>query len=89
MLVLEDESGASVKLAGNLHERLRQLGLYEPEQRAWLPHVTVLRFRRPERLRPPLPELGTFSPSDAAVYLSRLHPSGAQYEVLDAFALGG
>jgi 2'-5' RNA ligase len=89
MLALEDESDAAVDLAGDLHERLRQLGVYEPERRPWLPHVTVLRFRRPERLQPPLPELGTFSPSDAAVYLSRLHPSGAQYEALDAFALGG
>jgi 2'-5' RNA ligase len=46
------------------------------------------RLQRP-RLDPPLPELGPFSPSDAAVYLSRLRPGGAQYEVVQSFALGG
>ena len=33
---------------------------------------------------PPLPGTGTFVPSDAAAYLSRLHPTGAQYEVLES-----
>ena len=36
---------------------------------------------------PPLPETGTFVPSGAAAYLSRLHPSGARYEVLDRVSL--
>jgi hypothetical protein len=27
--------------------------------------------------------MGTFVPSDAAAFLSRLHPSGARYEVLE------
>ena len=89
MLVLADETGAAGKLALDVHERLRRLGVYEPEQRAWLAHITVLRFRRPERLRPPLPELGVFCPSDAAVYHSVLRSTGARYEVLDSFALGG
>jgi 2'-5' RNA ligase len=89
MLVLADETDAAGVLARDLHERLRRLGVYEPEQRPWLAHVTVLRFRRPERLEPPLPELGAFSPSDAAVYHSVLRSTGARYEVLDSFALGG
>lgn len=89
MLALADETGAAGELAVDLHGRLQRLGVYEPEQRAWLAHVTVLRFRRPERLRPPLPELGVFSPSDAAVYHSVLRSTGARYEVLDSFALGG
>jgi hypothetical protein len=49
----------------------------------------VLRFRERPRLRPSLPDLGRFSPSDAAVYLSRLRPTGAQYEVVESVALGG
>jgi 2'-5' RNA ligase len=89
MLVLEDEEGRSTTLAEDLHVRLERLGVYEREQRAWLPHVTVLRFRRRPRLAPELPELGTFSPSDAALYHSVLRSTGAQYEVLNAFALGG
>jgi 2'-5' RNA ligase len=89
MLVLDDEVGAASALAEDLHGRLERLGVYEREARAWLPHLTVVRFRRPPRLDPPLPPLGRFSPSDAAVYLSRLSPSGAQYEVVESFALGG
>jgi RNA 2',3'-cyclic 3'-phosphodiesterase len=89
MLVLDDEDGAASALAEDLHGRLERLGVYEREARPWLPHLTVVRFRRPPRLDPRLPPLGRFSPSDAAVYLSRLSPSGAQYEVVESFALGG
>ena len=88
MLELRDAGGDSVRLAEQLHGRLAALGVYRPEMRPWLPHVTVLRFRARPRLRPPVPELGWVS-SDAAAYLSRLHPSGARYEVLKSFPLGG
>jgi 2'-5' RNA ligase len=89
MLVCDDRGGRAAALADDLFERLEALGVYERERRPWLPHVTVTRFRRPPGLDPVLPEVEPFSPSDAAVYLSRLHPSGAQYEVLESFALGG
>jgi 2'-5' RNA ligase len=89
MLALRDETGGAAELAGRLHEALAELGVYRPEARPWLPHVTVLRFRDRPRLRPPLPELEPFAPSDAAAFLSRLHPAGARYEVLESFRLGG
>jgi RNA 2',3'-cyclic 3'-phosphodiesterase len=89
MLVLGDENRRALALARDLHHRLERLGVYEPEARRWLPHVTVLRFRERPRLQPELPPLEPFAPSDAAVYLSRLSPHGAQYEVLDSVALGG
>jgi RNA 2',3'-cyclic 3'-phosphodiesterase len=89
MLVLADEDGAATALAGDLHGRLEGLGVYEPENRPWLPHLTVLRFRQRPRLRPSLPEVGPFSPSDAAVYHSVLRSSGAQYFVVESYALGG
>jgi RNA 2',3'-cyclic 3'-phosphodiesterase len=89
MVVCEDETGEGGRLAGRLFDRLEELGVYEREKRPWLPHVTVLRFRSSPKLRPPLPELGEFSPSDAAVYSSHLRPSGAQYVVLESVALGG
>jgi len=89
MLVLSDEGRRAGELAARVQARLESLGIYEPEGRAWLPHVTVLRFRRPPRLRPALPDIGAFSPSGAAVYHSLLRPGGAQYEVLHVFALGG
>ena len=87
MLVLRDEGGRATALAGDLQERLERLGVYRREARPWLPHITVLRYRRPPRLRPPLPGAGTLVPSDAAAYLSRLHPSGARYEVLHLCSL--
>lgn len=87
MLVCSDEDGAAAAFAGDLQARLEQAGVYEPEGRRWLPHLSVLRFRERPRLRPPLPELQPFAPSDAAAYLSRLRPGGAQYEVLESAPL--
>ena len=89
MLALDDEDRRAGALARDLHTRLQALGVYEPERREWLPHVTVIRFRQRPRLQPALPELDPFVSSDAAVYLSRLRPGGAQYEVLESVALGG
>jgi RNA 2',3'-cyclic 3'-phosphodiesterase len=89
MLVFDDLEARATRLAEDVHGRLERLGVYEPERRAWLPHLTVARFRRPPRLRPALPDLGDVVPSDAAVYLSRLRPGGAQYEILESVALGG
>jgi 2'-5' RNA ligase len=89
MLVLSDAGGAATALADDLHGRLERLGVYRREARPWLPHLTVVRFRRRPRLDPPLPAIGPFSPSDAAVYHSVLRSTGAQYEVVESFALGG
>jgi 2'-5' RNA ligase len=89
MLLLDDEDARATALAGELHERLEGLGVYEREQRPWLAHVTVLRFRTRPRLRPALPDLGAVSPSEAAVYSSLLRPTGAQYEILESVPLGG
>lgn len=89
MLELRDPTGCAASLAAGLHERLAALLLYRPETRPWLPHVTVVRYRDRPRLRPELPELEPFAPSGAAAFLSRLHPSGARYEVLESFSLGG
>jgi 2'-5' RNA ligase len=89
MVVLEDETGEAGRLALRLFKRLERRKLYEREKRPWLPHVTVLRFRQQPRLTPPVPQLEPFRPSDAAVYMSALRPSGAQYEVLESVPLGG
>jgi 2'-5' RNA ligase len=89
MLVLSDEGSAATALAEDLHGRLERLGVYRREARPWLPHLTVVRFRTRPRLDPALPPLGPFGPSDAAVYHSVLRSAGAQYEVVESFALGG
>ena len=87
MLVFSDESGEAGRLAVRLHERLEELGVYRPEGRPWLPHVTVVRYRERPRRHPQPPELGRVAPSDAAAFLSRLHPSGASYTVLQSFEI--
>jgi 2'-5' RNA ligase len=89
MVVLDDAGGHAERFALDVFGRLERIGVYEPERRRWLPHVTVLRFRRAPRLRPAFPDLGEVSPSEAAVYHSLLRPGGAQYETLESFALGG
>jgi RNA 2',3'-cyclic 3'-phosphodiesterase len=89
MVVLEDETGEGTVVAEALFDGLERLGVYEREARPWLPHVTVLRFRSRPRLDPSVPDLGRFGPSDAAVYMSALRPTGAQYEVLESVPLGG
>ena len=81
--------GRANMLAGRLMLRLEELGVYRREFRSWLPHVTVARFVKPPRLALPAPDLGSFSPSEVALYHSVLRPSGAQYDVLESVALGG
>jgi 2'-5' RNA ligase len=91
MLVCEDEGGGAGLLASDLQERLEALGVYRREGRPWLPHLTVGRFQERPGLRTELANMGTYVliPSDASAFLSRLRPSGAEYEVLESFALGG
>ena len=88
MLVLDDEDGRG-RLADDCRPALEALGVYRRERRglAAPPHRDALP-RAPRRLAG-LPELGPFSPSEAAVYHSVLRPTGAQYEILEAVALGG
>jgi RNA 2',3'-cyclic 3'-phosphodiesterase len=89
MLVLGDRSGDATRLAGRLQERLEELGVYRREARPWLPHITVVRFRERLRVNPEPPEIRPFAPSGAAAFLSRLHRSGAEYEVIESCPLGG
>jgi 2'-5' RNA ligase len=89
MLVFDDEDDRATRIAEGAHRGLAELGVYEPERRPWLPHLTVVRFRERPRLRPSLPDLEPVTMSDAAVYMSRLRPTGAQYEVVESVPLGG
>ena len=87
MLTLDDADGRAGALVERLFDGLETAGVYRREARPWLPHLTVLRFRDRPRLRPPLPGIDPFAASDAAAYLSRLHPHGARYEVLESVPL--
>ncbi|MGE5229595.1 MAG: RNA 2',3'-cyclic phosphodiesterase [Deltaproteobacteria bacterium] len=46
-LELDDPAGTLRRLQADVAAGLAAEGLYEPEKRPWLPHVTVARFRRP------------------------------------------
>jgi 2'-5' RNA ligase len=83
MLTFEDLGGAGGALAD---------ALGRDEARPWLPHVTVARYRERPKLREEFPaplRTHVLVPSDAAAYLSKLRPSGAEYDVLASFRLGG
>ncbi len=88
MLTFDDVQGLGAALAGRLFDELEAIGVYRRESRPWLPHLTVLRFRERPRLKPSLPRIDEVAPSDAAVFISRLRPDGAQYDVLEAVPLG-
>jgi len=89
MIALRDLDGVGTALALAIQERLEALRLYAPEKRAWLPHVTVARWKeRPARVRTYVP-VREIVPSEIAVYLSVLRAGGAQYVLLDSAALGG
>jgi 2'-5' RNA ligase len=82
MLAFDDADGAGGALADAAGRE---------ENRPWLPHVTVARYRERPRVREDLPatiRTGVLVPSDAAAYLSKLRPTGAEYEVLASFRLG-
>jgi RNA 2',3'-cyclic 3'-phosphodiesterase len=89
MIAFTDEEGHATRLAQRVFTGLERLGVYERERREWLPHVTVVRFRDRPRLTPDLPALGEVVSSEMAVMMSRLRPTGAQYEVLESVSLGG
>ena len=89
MIALTDEGGRGESIAEALFAALEGRDLYRREERRWLAHVTVARFRDRPRLSPSLPGLGEVAPSDAAVMISRLRPGGAQYEVFESVSLGG
>jgi 2'-5' RNA ligase len=46
-LELDDPAGTLCGLQREVADGLSAQGLYQPERRPWLPHVTVARFRRP------------------------------------------
>jgi 2'-5' RNA ligase len=83
---LDDSGAALAALQRRLAAALCEHGLYEPEARAFLPHVTVARVRRGRCLRrdflaaPPPPM--TFSGGPVALYRSDPHPGGSRYETL-------
>jgi 2'-5' RNA ligase len=94
MIACDDVGGAGAALAADLGERLERIGVYRREQRPWLAHITVVRFRDRPSLRPGGVPEGNIRSVRCALYRSSLGPAGstnpgARYDVLESVALGG
>lgn len=89
---LVDPLGLLAALAGDLADELRSVG-YEPEERAYTPHLTLARLKAPRSVDgllmpltdPPPP----FEIDRVTLYRSRLSPRGARYEVVHEAYLSG
>ncbi len=85
-LALADPGGALRSLQGRVSAALAGTGLYAPEARPWLPHVTVARYRRPG---PPFPLQNVTIPGFCvvrmALYSSSLESTGAVHTPLAVF----
>ena len=85
-LELDDPSGSLSRLQGKVSAGLAAEGLYEPEKRPWLPHVTVARVRRPGH---PFSlqnvNIGAFGVVRTVLYSSDLKPGGAVHSPLADF----
>ena len=89
---LDDPAGVLGALASDLDAALEPLG-FEPEKRAFTPHLTLARFKPPASVRGVLfeqPEVAepAFRLGHLTLYRSHLHPRGAKYEALGTFPLG-
>ena len=85
-LRLEDPSGALVRLQGDVSATLAAIGVYDPERRVYLPHVTVARYRHPG---PPFSlqnvNVGAFGLPSVILYTSVLERGGAVHTPLATF----
>ncbi len=89
---LDDPAGLLAALASDLDPALAPLG-FQPETRAFTPHLTLARFKSPASLAGRLSEATrvanpSFEVDHLALYRSQLHPRGARYEILRSLSLG-
>jgi 2'-5' RNA ligase len=94
MIVLEDVTGSATALAEDVGEHLERLGAYRRENRPWLPHVTVLRFKERKGFAPEVTNIRSIHVVRSALYRSSLaigsaEQRGARYDALETAALGG
>lgn len=88
---IDDPDELLGRLGAALGEELRAVG-YEPEGRAYTPHLTLARLKTPRSLTGLLPVLpeppGPFPVDRVTLFRSRLGPSGSRYEVVHEAYLG-
>jgi 2'-5' RNA ligase len=88
---LHDTGERLAAVQAGLASALRDGGWYEPERRAFLPHVTVARAGRGARVAPvqlPAPEPLEFTGRTVTLLRSWTGRSGARYEGLASIGLG-
>jgi RNA 2',3'-cyclic 3'-phosphodiesterase len=94
LIALAANSDETIALQKQIEERLVEAGFYEPEKRAFWPHLTVARVkpeaprsRKPALIRTPphpLPEhmFRFFRPTRLVLFKSHLRRTGAEYEAM-------
>jgi RNA 2',3'-cyclic 3'-phosphodiesterase len=94
LIALAANSDETIALQKQVEERLVEARFYEPEKRAFWPHLTVARVKpeAPKSRKPalittpphPLPEhmFRFFRPARLVLFKSHLRRSGAEYEAL-------
>jgi 2'-5' RNA ligase len=85
---INDSTGLLTSIAGNLDELLEPLG-FEREARAFTPHLTVARIKRPRAVNVDSVSVQTDPWPITAIRLFRSHlsPRGARYEVVSSAEL--
>jgi RNA 2',3'-cyclic 3'-phosphodiesterase len=87
---LADPDGTLGELQAHVSDGLAAAGVYVPEKRPFRAHATVARLRpreRPPRAIDAEPEKLEFRSDTLTLFVSRLHPHGAQYEALERVSL--
>ena len=88
---LDDPLGALVEIARGVAAALEPLG-FDPERRAWTPHLTLARFRVPANAASLVDEAvvprRAFVFEDLVLFRSRLARPTPVYELLDRFPFG-
>ena len=88
---IDDPAALLPRLAADLDRALQTVG-FEPEARAFSPHLTLARLREPCSVERDLAsvhdlESRAFEVGSFCLYRSHLHPKGATYERLREFPL--
>lgn len=89
-LRVDDPTRSLVALQAALSASLAAAGVYEPEQRPYLPHVTIGRTRdrlRPRDVVPPPFERLDFAPESVALLRSHPVAGGSRYEALERWSV--
>ncbi len=91
-LELADEDSRASAVHEAVNGALGAAHVFEPERRAFWPHVTLARVKRGARAEPlpaePGPPAEPFSAAELTLYRSTLRPQGAVYDPLARTELG-